>query len=210
MVDLVDRNAVTVLDVGCGAGDNAALLRRRDPGKKIFGVTGSPAESQLAARHLDGCWVADLELDLPEDLENSRFDCIVFSHVLEHVRDPAALLSRFAGMLSPGGSCVIAVPNVLNWRERMHFLRGRFEYQETGVLDATHLRFFTYRTAVPLLLGRAAELRVEHVGVTGHLPLSRLRRILPSRVCDRLDAIGCARWPNLIGWQILIKARRDL
>ena len=207
VVALIDASATNILDVGCGAGDNAALLRKRHPHQRIYGITGSREEGELASRHLDGHWVADLEDGLPE-LEELWFDSILFSHVLEHLRDPAALLNRLTSRLSPGGSCVIAIPNVLYWRERLEFLKGRFEYQETGTLDTTHLRFFTYHTATRLLFSKTPNLRVEHVSVTGSVPLWMLRRkVLSDRVSAMIDGWGCARFPNLFGSQILIKAR---
>ncbi|GAA5197592.1 hypothetical protein GCM10023322_69200 [Rugosimonospora acidiphila] len=209
VLDLVDRDAVTVLDVGCGAGDNAASLQRRDPHKRIFGITGSPKECALAGEHMELCWVADLEAELPPEIDKIQFDCLVFSHVLEHLRDPAALVARLVPSLAPGGTCVIAVPNVLNWRDRLDFLRGRFEYRDIGTLDATHLRFYTYRTAARQLLATAPELAVELVTVSGDVPLWRLmRRLLPERTCVGIRELGRRRWPNLFGWQVLIKARR--
>jgi SAM-dependent methyltransferase len=210
VVALVDTAAVNILDVGCGTGDNAALLRQRDPHKRIYGISGSREEGDFASRHLDGHWTADLEDGLPGQLDELRFDCIVFSHVLEHVRDPATLLARLSARLSVGGSCVIAIPNILYWRQRLDFLRGKFEYRDSGVLDATHLRFFTYRTAVPLLFSRAPNLRVEQVSVTGNVPLGLLRhKVLGDRARERIDGWGCSISPNIFGSQILVKARQS-
>lgn len=207
VVALVPASARTVLDVGCGAGSNAALLLRRDPGKRIYGVTGSASEAELARRHMVQCWVADLEAPLPVELTALRFDCIVLSHVLEHLRDPAALLARLSTQLEPGGRCVIAVPNVMNWRERAQFLAGKFEYQKTGTLDETHLRFFSYYTAPRMLLAASPSLRLVRTSVTGSVPLWIARRkLLPAKVSHKLDALGCQLWPNLFGSQILIEA----
>src|SRR4051812_39103024 len=147
VVDLISRDALTVLDVGCGDGANAALLRARDPHKKIYGITCSAEEAELASIRLDKCFTLDLEKPLPEEVRAQRFDCILMSHVLEHLSDPARLVGQLSHNLNPGGLCVVAVPNVANWRVRADFLRGKFEYQATGTLDETHLRFFTYDSA---------------------------------------------------------------
>jgi SAM-dependent methyltransferase len=209
LLELLGAGCRRVLDVGCGAGDNAAWLRARDPACRIQGITHSAREAELAARHLERCWVFDLEQAWPSELEHERFDALVFSHVLEHLRAPSRVLARLCHLLVPGGSVLIAVPNVLGWRQRLSFLRGRFEYAPSGVLDATHLRFFTYFTADGYLLADAPELVLVEKRVTGSVPLGWLRRhILPARAAGAIDAFGCRALPNLFGGEVLLKATR--
>lgn len=206
VVRLVDRNADSVLDVGCGAGDNATLLRARDPHKRLYGITASSAEAAIAAQHMRGCWVADLDGELPAEVVAQEYDVLIFSHVLEHLRDPQRVLKRLVGRLRPGGTCVIAVPNVMFWRQRWQFLLGRFEYQAHGVMDDTHLRFFSFETAAPYLLAQTPELRVIEQRVTSSVPLWILRRrLLSPAVAGQLDAIGGKLWPNLFGGEVLLK-----
>jgi 2-polyprenyl-3-methyl-5-hydroxy-6-metoxy-1,4-benzoquinol methylase len=209
VIDLVDREAESVLDIGCGSGDTAALLRLRDPHKQIDGITASRAEAEAAALRLDQCWIADLERALPSALvEHPRqYDVVIFSHVLEHMRDPQRVLERVVPLLKPGGSCVIAVPNVMVYRQRWEFLRGRFEYQAAGLMDETHLRFFSYESAAKLL-ARAPELSIEQRRVTGNAPLWLLRRRLPAGAVARIDALACKLRPNLFGAEVLIVARK--
>jgi 2-polyprenyl-3-methyl-5-hydroxy-6-metoxy-1,4-benzoquinol methylase len=207
LLALLDPGARRVLDVGCGAGGNAALLEAR--GCEVHGITHSQAEAALAAPHLARSWVFDVEGTWPAELEGERFDAIVFSHVLEHLRRPSQVLARFCRLLRPGGSVLIAVPNVLGWRQRLGFLAGRFEYAESGVLDSTHLVFFTFFTADALLLADAHELRLDLKRVTGSVPLWWLRRrLLPPRLSAAIDALGCRLRPNLFGAEILLKASK--
>ena len=104
---------------------------------------------------------------------------------------------------------LIAVPNVLSWRMRLQFLQGNFEYESTGVLDDTHLRFFTYFTADQYLLAKSPDLQVSTKTVSGSVPLWWLRRhILPQRWSERIDQWGCRHWPNLFGSQVLIKVMK--
>jgi SAM-dependent methyltransferase len=209
LLELLGPGCRRVLDVGCGAGDNAARLTARDPACRVHGITHSRAEAALAARHLERCWVFDLEQSWPPELERERFDALVFSHVLEHLREPSRVLARFCRLLAQGGSALIAVPNVLGWRQRLSFLRGRFEYRSSGVLDGTHLRFFTYFTADRYLLADSPELVLVTKRVTGSVPLWWLRRrLLPARACSAIDALGCRALPNLFGAEILLKATR--
>jgi 2-polyprenyl-3-methyl-5-hydroxy-6-metoxy-1,4-benzoquinol methylase len=204
---LDDVESKRVLDVGCGAGDNAALLKFKHPGCEIHGVTHSAAEAEIAKQWMAACWVFDIESEIPGVLSAMRFDAIIFSHVLEHLRDPAAVLDRFANLLRHRGCIVVAVPNALSWRMRWRFLRGDFEYGSEGVLDDTHLRFFTYVTADRYLLGSSSRLKLVTKSVAGSVPLWWFRRnLLPKSWSRSIDDLGCRLWPNLFGDQVLMKA----
>ncbi len=206
LIALLAGGCNSLLDVGCGAGDNAALVKAKYPECQISGITHSAAEAGFARRHMVHCWVFNIEGDLPSDLANLSFDAMIFSHVLEHLRTPAAVLACFTKLLVPGGEVLIAVPNVLSWRQRVQFLLGRFEYQAAGILDETHLRFFTYFTA-DRIFSQSPDLELTSKCTTGSLPLWWLRRyVLPKAWCEQLDAWGCRHWPNLFAGQILIKA----
>ncbi len=196
-----------VLDVGCGAGANAILVKRKYPLSVVTGITCSNAEAEMAFGVLDDYWVFDLEDNFPDDLLKRSFDALIFSHVLEHLRDPARVVMEFVRRLQTGGQVLIAVPNVLGWRDRIRFLFGKFEYESSGVLDDTHLRFFTYYTADSFLLAQCDQLTVLEKSVTGSVPLWWFRRyLLPASWCQAIDRIGCKYWPNLFGGQVLIKA----
>jgi SAM-dependent methyltransferase len=206
VVALIDANVRLLLDVGCGAGDNAELIRLRLPACEVHGVTHSEAECAIARHRMTTCSVWDIEGEIPPDIGLMRFDTILFSHVLEHVRNPDRVLVKFMALLKDGGSMIIAVPNALSWGMRWQFLRGDFEYRSDGVLDDTHLRFFTYHTADQYLLRGDPTLIPVWKGVTGSVPQWWLRRfLLPRRLSDAIDRWGCRHWPNLFGGQILLK-----
>jgi hypothetical protein len=127
--------------------------------------------------------------------------------VLEHLRDPAAVLAHFTLLLRKDGEILIAVPNVLSWRNRLQFLGGDFEYESEGALDDTHLRFFTYFTADKFLLSKSPCLELAHKTVSGSVPLWWLRRyVFPRRLTEYFDRWGCRHLPNLFGGQVLIRA----
>lgn len=207
LIDLLGGRVERVLDIGCGAGDNAALIKGRYPDCAVVGITHSAAEAALAKRHMTQCWVLDIESDLPDGLIRQPFDVLLFSHVLEHLRDPAGVLWRSSRLLRTGGQILIAVPNVLSWRMRLQFLFGRFEYEAAGVLDDSHLRFFTYFTADRYLFSKSSDLEVANKTTSGSVPLWWLRRyVLPARWSASVDQWGCRYWPNLFGSQVLIRA----
>lgn len=207
LIDLLGKGYNRLLDIGCGAGDNAALIKSRNSECDVFGITHSAVEAELAQRHMTQCWVFDIEDKLPDDLAHQSFDVLIFSHVLEHLRDPAVVLARFSRLLRSGGQVLIAVPNVLSWRMRLQFLRGNFEYESAGELDDTHLRFFTYFTADQYLLSKSPDLEVTYKAASGSVPLWLLRRYaFPRRWAEYIDQWGCHHWPNLFGGQVLIRA----
>lgn len=207
LIDLLSNDCNRLLDIGCGAGDNAALIKSKYAACDVFGITHSAVEAKLAQGHMTRCWVFDIEDKIPDDLANQTFDTMIFSHVLEHLRDPAVVLARFSRLLRSGGQVLIAVPNVLSWRMRIQFLLGRFEYESAGVLDDTHLHFFTYITADKYLLSASPNLVLANKTASGSVPLWWLRRhVLPQRWAEYIDKWGCRHWPNLFGGQVLIRA----
>lgn len=211
-VDVVEAISIDnrkILDVGCGAGDNARLLLERIPNAYIEGVTFSSREAKYAEEWLKKCWLFDIEGNLPLELSSQVYDCIIFSHVLEHLRNPDLVLKKFSNLLSANGEIIIAVPNILSWRMRLQFLKGDFTYQQAGDLDETHLRFFTYDSADAYLLRLCPELRVCEKRVTGAVPLWVLRRyLLPKSLINNVDKLGCKLFPNLFGSQTLLKLVR--
>jgi len=207
LLDLLTFAPNQVLDIGCGAGGNAILVKSLFANTNVTGITYSAEEAAIARCYMSECWVMDIEGDIPAELAKCTFDVLIFSHVLEHLRDPSIVLHSFCKLLCKGGKVLIAVPNVLSWRMRFQFLMGQFDYSSGGVLDDTHLRFFTYFSAVKLLLALTPDLTIETTSVTGNVPLWWFRRyLLPHSWSEKIDQWGCKHWPNLFGDQIIISA----
>lgn len=156
-------HGLRVLDVGCGSGALGELLQSR--GNHVEGITHCEAEAEVASRRLARVHLLDLdelrEADAALPAEQP-FDAIVFSEVLEHLHDPLAVLKSFLRLLSPSGRVYVSLPNVACFYVRFGLLFGRFEKSPYGgILDETHLHFFTRRGAERLL--RNAELIVERI-----------------------------------------------
>ncbi len=150
----------TALDVGCGRGQNGALAKAK--GAKVTGIENWPASVAAARERLDEVIDADIEAD-DVDLGARRFDLIIFGDVLEHTREPRRVLDHFLPYLEDGGHVIVSLPNVAAWPVRLQLLAGRFEYAKKGILDETHLRFFTRESAVRLV--EDAGLEVLSVGL---------------------------------------------
>ncbi len=158
MLSLIGRDR-DVLDVGCAAGDLARALRKR--GCLVSGIEYDPVAAEAARPSLENLVIGDLEaMDLDGAIGGQRFDVVVFGDVLEHLRDPLAVLRQAPGLLRPGGSVVLSIPNVAHAAVRLSLLNGDFTYRELGLLDETHLRFFT-RASVMQLLEQAGLVAVD-------------------------------------------------
>lgn len=149
MLELVGADK-EVLDVGCASGYLAEALGRN--GCLVSGVEYDPVDAEKARPFLVELVVADLnQVDLAEQFPTSTFDTIVFGDVLEHLLDPATVLTSSLRLLRPGGSIVISIPNVAHGSVRLALLQGRWNYTDTGLLDKTHIRFFTLKTLLAML-----------------------------------------------------------
>jgi SAM-dependent methyltransferase len=132
-----------ILEFGCATGYMSHVLASR-LGCSVVGVELDAEAAQEAARHCERVLVGDAEeLDLEAELGGDRFDVILFADVLEHLREPATLLQRVRPLLAEGGVLVASIPNIAHASVRLALLAGSFRYGETGLLDRTHLRFFT-------------------------------------------------------------------
>lgn len=211
VLSMVPGAARRILDVGCGGGDNARRLRAVDPGIEVVGLTHSAEEAEIAAPYMDAVHVIDLERGLNDEAMakwGAPFDLLLLSHVLEHLVDPETALRRCLTRLKPDGHVLVAVPNVLEWRTRMQFLRGHFIYADHGILDRTHMRFFTFHTAPTELIAPIDGLTLLECRGRGSMPLGPLRRLGAARsLCTALDRAGVRRWPNFCARETVILAR---
>jgi SAM-dependent methyltransferase len=194
----IPRSARRVLDVGCGDGSLGRALKARQS-VSVTGVTFSSEEAERASRALDRVERADLE---SADLAHlGSFDCVVASHVLEHLRDPESVLRRLRANLEPGGTLLVALPNALHYRQRLAFLSGRFRYTDGGIMDRTHYRFFDWHTARELVRSTGLELR--SAVADGGFPGSRY--FGPAR--GPLDRAATLTLPALLGVQFVLVAQ---
>jgi 2-polyprenyl-3-methyl-5-hydroxy-6-metoxy-1,4-benzoquinol methylase len=212
-------------------GSSHDLLRRRirflPPGRRLLDLGAAGGHLGRAVR--DRCaYLAGVEPDpaLPSECRegyddwrstdalsagswDAPFDVVVCADVLEHLPRPEALLARIREWLAPGGLLFVSLPNIANVSVRAGLLLGQFSYAEKGILDRTHLRFYTRRSARDLL--EEAGFRIRSVDATAmpyELALPVLGRS-PLAGPVRAFASGSARlWPTMFGYQFVIEAQR--
>jgi len=131
-----------VLDLGVADGSVAAILN--DMGCQVWGVELDPEAAEAARSVCQEVVVADLNtLELAEHFGEQQFDVVLMLDILEHLSDPATVLGRVKPVVAEGGWGIVSLPNVAHLSVRLALLNGRFSYTEMGLLDRTHLRFFT-------------------------------------------------------------------
>jgi len=197
---------VRVLDVGCGTGAQTCAINR---GKNNDVLAVEPDPQRAAA-------AASLGLNVHQGVFNDQFaascgtfDVIVLADVLEHVADPAQMLALARGCLRAGGSVIISVPNVAHWTVRLRLLFGRFDYADGGIMDATHLRWYTRKSLLALV--RNAGFEVTHVGCSAGLWMSeynsRPLNLIPGRIRSRAVRLLLRALPGLMACQYVVQVR---
>jgi 2-polyprenyl-3-methyl-5-hydroxy-6-metoxy-1,4-benzoquinol methylase len=136
-----------ILDVGCAAGSTAALLKQRFPRSRVWGIELNKAAAQLASRKLDRVLVGKFEdFDLEkEGIVKGTLDAVLLADVLEHMYNPWDVMVRLRPFMSPTGQVLISIPNVRNLLLMDELSKGNFTYASSGLLDITHIRFFTFK-----------------------------------------------------------------
>jgi 2-polyprenyl-3-methyl-5-hydroxy-6-metoxy-1,4-benzoquinol methylase len=140
-----------ILDVGCGAGTMAFQLKQKN-NAEVWGIEPIASAAEKAKGRLDTVIASSVE-DAIAQLPDYHFDTIIFADVLEHLVDPYSILSKIKYKLAPEGFVVTSLPNVRHWSVIKQLLEGRWDYQEYGIMDSTHLRFFTRSTVERLFEG---------------------------------------------------------
>lgn len=182
LLALIPPSAKAILDIGCGAGALGAAIRARGQEARIVGVEISEEQAKRAEEHLDRVLCGDIVREFPFLMSDS-FDCVICGDVLEHLPDPASALSEARRVLKPDGCLVASIPNVAHWSVVEGLLRGEWEYQEAGILDDTHLRFFTEASFGRVLTEAGFE-------DWSAYPVSIAQNPPPAEIDDLLGALG--------------------
>jgi SAM-dependent methyltransferase len=188
------------LDVG--AADGFLAERLTGMGWKVTALERDPAQAARAATRCEQALAVDLERERPPLA--GQYDAVIYGDVIEHLTDPLRVMHELHRHLAPGAVVVASVPNVAHLWVRLSLLVGRFEYTDRGILDRTHLSFFTRRTFLQLL--SAARLTVCELHVTP-VPLPV---VVPARwhgsalaTLHRLSAGAARLWPGGLAYQFV-------
>lgn len=189
---LVPNNS-KVLEIGCATGFMGEYLRKK---KKcnVVGVETGRDEAKVAKKRLDRVIEGDIEDQEVLDSIKEKFDIVFASAIIEHLKDPWTALKNWKKFLKLDGFLIVTTSNIAHWSSRFDLLLGRFDYQEYGILDSTHLRFFTTTTFKKLVADSGYKIEYFSIDpVGGGFP--------------RISKILSKFFPKLFAYQMLIKAK---
>jgi len=147
MLQYIPKDASKVLELGCAKGYFSELVKNKT-GAECWGIEIQPEVAQVAAKKLDKVITGEASQCIRE-VPDGYFDCIICNDVLEHLADPYTLLAEAKKKLTAGGVVVASIPNVRYCKNLFELVvRGNWDYKDEGILDRTHLRFFTYNSLV--------------------------------------------------------------
>lgn len=195
-----EGNGRQLLDVGCARGHLSTALMKQ--GWNVTGIEYNPEDAQVAQDAGISMVVGSAESALSKMTDT--FDVIVFADVLEHFVEPLEVLALAKNRLRPGGQIVISIPNVAHLTVRLQLLLGSFNYADRGILDRTHLHFYTKRSLREMMY--QAGLHIVHLGATPApieevLPV--LRTVKSLRAILEFNAFTARMWKSLLAYQYI-------
>jgi 2-polyprenyl-3-methyl-5-hydroxy-6-metoxy-1,4-benzoquinol methylase len=193
-----------VLDIGTASGTLARMCQAHP--LQLFGVEPNPDWARNAAPLYEKIFVGSIQD--AEDEFLAGYDVIVLGDVLEHLPMPDLVLQKLVRLQTSGTVLIISVPNIANLWVRLNLLLGRFDYTDRGILDRTHLRFFTRKTLLAML--KQSGLELVSIEVTP-IPLELVSGFflsVPGRWIHALFARLTSFLPTLLGYQFVLKARK--
>jgi SAM-dependent methyltransferase len=151
LLKLIPTSAARLIEVGCSSGALAREFLKMSPSVDYVGVDIDKNYAQLAKRYCQNVYCMDIE-QADDDfwIDMASRDCWIFGDCLEHLRDPWSLLKKVRSVVSPNAHVVACIPNAQHWSVQARLAIGDFRYQDRGLLDRTHLRWFTRQTIVEL------------------------------------------------------------
>ncbi|MBN1911577.1 MAG: methyltransferase domain-containing protein [Pirellulales bacterium] len=201
-----------VLEIGCAAGATARALREVVSVEHYVGIDVSAEAIELARASIDETHVADLDATTSGELglKPDDFDLLLALDVLEHLRNPWDVLADLAQCVRPGGHAVLSLPNIQNVAILQDLVRGRWTYQSAGLLDATHLRFFTLREIETFVAGAGLNILDINAVLNPTMDLAQLPETGNTLDLDHLKLFDLTRRDvmTLLAYQYVVTARR--
>lgn len=198
-----ENKGMRVLEVGCGCGETLGRIKYLFPESEIYGIEIVDAVAEVGHKRFETIIQGNVEfMDLP--YPKDYFDYVIFGDVLEHLTYPEAVLTKMHSFLKPGGRFLTSIPNLMNAHVIYDLLRGRFTYKDSGILDRTHMRFFTYQEILEMFRRNGYVIdRIDFQGMAGETTDA-----FPELFEKLLGIDGVANKGLFDTYQFLVLARR--
>lgn len=196
------RSNQSILEIGCHTGYLGEVFKKR--GNRIWGIEINSDAADKAKPFYEKVLIGDIEDANLWNTVVQKFDVILFLDVLEHLVDPWRILIKSREFLNPQGFIIITLPNIAFYAIRKNLLFGRFDYQESGIIDKTHLRFFTFHSAQKFIYDCGYTIEKWLVTFT-ELPLEYRLPFL-EQFYKKIKPLLSKFFPNLFGAVIFFKA----
>jgi 2-polyprenyl-3-methyl-5-hydroxy-6-metoxy-1,4-benzoquinol methylase len=191
-----------VLDVGAASGMLARMCQNRS--LRLFGVEPNPDWARIAAALYEKIWIGFIDDISEESLKN--YNAVVLGDILEHLSEPERVLQKLIQQQSSQCIFIISVPNIANFWVRLNLLMGRFDYTDRGILDRTHLHFFTRKTLIEMVSNAGLEIDAIHATP---IPLELVSKFFITPFGKGLYAVLAYLTrlvPTFLGYQFVIEA----
>lgn len=200
IVNLVEENK-KVLDVACASGYLAAFLKKK--GCSVDGVDIDGEYIDEARKHCNNVAI----LDISKEKIEGKYDVVILGDILEHLSNPDHILSGFKNNLKDNGYVIISIPNIVNIYPRLKIFFGHFDYEEKGIFDRTHLRFFTKKSFIKLIKNTGYKIeKIEYTPIPLYVKFPNLPFFLISPFYFILYILSVF-WPSLFAYQFVAKIR---
>ena len=196
-----EDSPISVLEIGCGLGDTLCYIKYKYPNSDVHGIELVEKVAEIGNKKVDiKCGNAeDLEMVFP-----SKFDYILFGDVLEHLKDPDGMIRKMRGYLKDNGCIIASIPNIMNAEVIYNLLHGDFTYQDSGILDRTHLRFFTKNEILRMFNREGYEIEQIKGTVTKTTKTDNYKEFFDVI----LDLVGRENKPLFDVYQFVVRARK--
>lgn len=198
LLDAISSPPVKVLEIGCGEAWFGKRVKEIYPGCIYHGVELFDEAAKVARGNIDDVQIGNIEDQKVIDRVQSGYDLLVFGDVLEHLVDPWATLKALKSKTSDHSTCVACIPNVAHWSMIARLLAGQWTYEKSGLLDRTHLRFFTVETMIKMFQDAGWGSKIE----------AKPRVLWPEKTAAHLEALmPTAKVLGIDEKQVVVNAR---
>ncbi|MFH1544807.1 MAG: class I SAM-dependent methyltransferase [archaeon] len=194
-----------VLDVGCADGTLGQKIKS-EFGNVIVGIEVSKKMGKEARKKLDAVVIGDVE-EINLNLKKNYFDVVVLADILEHLKQPEGVIKKLNPFLKSDGTIIVSVPNVANIFVRLKLLFGKFDYEKSGIMDETHLRWFTLKSLKEMMERNGFKVEKTE-GIRNVLALKKLQAFFDYfkllKPYEAIDKFLANKWKSLFAQQFIL------